>query len=223
EAELLLRHLGGAEHVSLQRKSFYRGSLKGAAPAVICICGVGKTNAAQGTTLLIERFGPDLVWSLGVAGAYPSSGLGIGAVVVAEREVYGDEGLVIGSGGSGFHSMETLCLPLCTVDRTHYYNAFPLFVPGFLRGCGNRGIFVTVSACSGTRARGLELEERFGALCESMEGAAVAHICTLNSIPVAEVRAVSNIIEDRVATPLDRRSIVLAAGRVQEYFLDVCV
>ncbi|MFO0754811.1 MAG: futalosine hydrolase [Thermodesulfovibrionales bacterium] len=222
EAGLLLRHLAGGERAFVQHKAFYRGALKGSVPAVICICGVGKANAAHGTTLLLERFGPDLVWSLGVAGAYPSSGLGVGAVAVAERDVYGDEGLATG-GASGFHSMEVLRLPLCRVDHTLYYNAFPLFVPESLRGCGSRGTFVTVSACSGTRERGRELEERFGALCESMEGAAVAHVCTLGSVPVAEIRAVSNIIEDRTAEPLDRASIVTAAERAQEYFLDVCV
>ncbi|MBZ0156038.1 MAG: futalosine hydrolase [Alphaproteobacteria bacterium] len=223
EAGLLLRQLAGGERIFLQQKSFYRGNLKGSVPTVICICGVGKANAAHGTALLLERFGPDLVWSIGVAGAYPSSGLEVGAVAVAEKDIYGDEGLVTGRGGSGFHSMDVLHLPLCTVDSTHYYNAFPLFVPECLQGCGNRGIFVTVSACSGTRERGIELEGRFGALCESMEGAAVAHVCTLNSIPVAEVRAVSNIIEDRSAEPLDRESLITAAGRVQEYFLDVCI
>lgn len=43
----------------------------------------------------------------------------------------------------------------------------------------------------------MELAERFGALVESMEGAAAAHICALYGIPFLEIRGVSNLVEDR--------------------------
>ena len=33
---------------------------------VVCICGVGKVNAAMGTQALIDRFGVDEVWNAGV-------------------------------------------------------------------------------------------------------------------------------------------------------------
>ena len=59
------------------------------------------------------------------------------------------------------------------------------------------GPFVTVSACSGTGARGAELAGRFGAVCESMEGAAYAHVAALYGVPFLEVRGISNRVEDR--------------------------
>jgi len=64
--------------------------------------------------------------------------------------------------------------------------------------CGiQKGPFVTVSQCSGTRSRGDELYDRFGGLCENMEGAAAAHICAIYAIPFLEIRGISNLVEDR--------------------------
>jgi futalosine hydrolase len=50
---------------------------------------------------------------------------------------------------------------------------------------------------TGVRTLGDALHQRFGALCESMEGAAAAHVCALHDVPFLEVRGISNLIEDR--------------------------
>jgi futalosine hydrolase len=55
------------------------------------------------------------------------------------------------------------------------------------------GAFVTVSAVSGTLVRAEELAKKFKALCENMEGAAVAHVCRTYDIPFSEIRGISNI------------------------------
>jgi futalosine hydrolase len=59
------------------------------------------------------------------------------------------------------------------------------------------GPFLTLSTCTGTSKRVKELEKTFHAICENMEGAAVAHICTLYGIPMVEIRGISNVVEDR--------------------------
>lgn len=217
EAALLLAALAGQRRLLLQGKEFYTGLVKEHHEAALCLCGVGKTNAAHGTTLLIERFKPALVYSLGVAGAYPSSGLGIGAVALAEKEIYGDEGLLL---ADSFYPMERIGLPLVSGGGTVLYNEFPMVVPAALRGSAPQGTFVTVSSCSGSRGRGRELEQRFAALCETMEGASVAHVCALAGVPCAEVRGISNIIEDRAARSLSREDIAGAAEAVQRFFLE---
>ncbi len=217
EAEVLLEYLAGREEMSFQQKSFYSGTLKGGIRASICICGVGKANAAHGTTLLFERFTPRLVYSIGVAGAYPSSGLKVGDIAVAESEIYGDEGVAF---KDEFRTMDAIGFPLCSRGGSEYYNEFPLFVPGHLKDFNVKGSFLTVSSCTGTLAKGKELEKRFGAICENMEGAAVAHICALNGVPAVEIRGISNTIEDRTAGPLKREDILLASGRVQKFFLE---
>jgi futalosine hydrolase len=216
EADLLLSSLDSKTKLSYQNKIFFSGSLNGKTRAVICICGMGKTNAAHGTTLLLERFGPGHVYSIGVAGAYPGSGLSIGDVAFAENEFYGDEGIVT---ESGFHTIDAIGIPLVSVGGKDYYNQFPLVVPEIFRDSRFRGNFVSVSACTGTRAGAVEMERRFNAICENMEGAAVAHVCALNDIPVSEVRGISNIVGNRDARPLESSGIRLASETVQQLLI----
>ncbi len=216
EADLLIGRLGSKETLTLQHKPFFSGVLNGKTSAVICICGVGKTNAAHGTTLLMERFGPDHVYSIGVAGSYPGSGLKIGDVAVAENEFYGDEGILT---ESGFHTIDALGIPLVPVNGNEYYNKFPLVIPEAFKGSKLKGNFVSVSSCTGTLSGAIEMERRFNAICENMEGAAVAHICALNNIPVTEIRGISNIIGNREAMPLSPAAIRAASEKVQQFLL----
>jgi futalosine hydrolase len=76
---------------------------------------------------------------------------------------------------------------------------------------------VTVSSSTGTRKRAKELEKRFNAICENMEGAAVAHLCTLYKIPLFEIRGISNIVGVR-----DRRTwdLKLASRNCQQVVLE---
>jgi len=216
EAEILIREVAGKEEVVIQGKPFYKGVLKNR-PVVICICGIGKTNAAHGATLLFERFQPAFICLIGVAGAYPSTGLAIGDIVIGEKEIYGDEGLLI---ETGLETMNTIGLPVAVIGTVRHFNEFLLHVPEELRGHRHKGAFVTVSACTGTSKRGREIETKFGALCENMEGAAVAHVSLLNNVIAAEIRCVSNVIEDRAKKPLDKSAIVEAADKVQMFFLE---
>ncbi len=64
--------------------------------------GMGKTNAAHAVTVLIERFSPSCIVNFGIGGAYPSSGLKVGDIAVAEKEVYADEGVLLKDGLHSF-------------------------------------------------------------------------------------------------------------------------
>lgn len=137
------------------------------------------------------------VLNLGVGGAYldrQGRGADILDICLAERECLGDLGI-------------------CYPDRIE-----PL--PGHLQGrrdyaldgvlltrakalletqgrtvrCGN---FVTVSGATGTKERGAMLGQQYDALCENMEGAAVARVCQEFGLPLLELRCISNFVEDR--------------------------
>ena len=209
EADIIIGRLERRENISIQGKAFHSGALNNTA-VTVCVCGVGKANAAHGAALLIENFKPDSVYNIGVGGAYPSSGLSIGDIVIAEKEIYGDEGLL---SKNGFHAMNEIL-------SNDILNEFIMRVPEKLKGFKNKGNFVTVSTCTGTLERGREIEKRFNAVCENMEGAAIAQICALSGIPVTEIRGISNIIEGRKAEPIDKSHIVKAAENAQRFFLD---
>lgn len=159
--------------------------------------GIGPVNAAHALTCQLEEQPPDLVIQFGIGGAYVPTGLSIRAVVLATEEIYGDVGVLT---PEGWKPADEIGIPLVHGDPP-YFNRFPLdsqLAATAAEICGARcGPFVTVSQCSGVQAVGDALHARFDALCENMEGAAAAHICTLYDVPFLEVRGISNLVEDR--------------------------
>ncbi|HZV82432.1 MAG TPA: futalosine hydrolase, partial [Geobacteraceae bacterium] len=123
---------------------------------------------------------------------------------------------------------ELIGIPSVERKGNRYSNEFPLSmqVAGkvfqFATSLGlpvKRGKFITVSTCSGTTNRGDELCERFGGICENMEGAAVAHVALLYDTPFLEVRGISNMVEDRNISKWD---IPLSVEMAQR-FLYKCI
>lgn len=191
----------GAE-IRIGRKPAWTGRLDGA-PVLLVAGGMGKTNAAHALTALLETRVVSAVVGFGIGGAYPGSGLEPGEIALATSAVYGDEGV---HAPGGWMSTEGIGIPLWQDGEMRRFNEFPLdadFVAvarSILVAAGitvRTGPFVTVSACSGTDALGLEMAARFGGVAEGMEGAALAHVAAIYGTPFLELRAVSNVVEDR--------------------------
>jgi futalosine hydrolase len=173
-------------------------------PSALVISGIGAVNTAHALTReLVKVPGPRLVIQVGIAGAYVPAGLPVGSVVLASEEVYADVGVVT---PDGWLSLEDIGFPLVEAGaaRPARYNHFPLdeyLVARAASVCGpliaGTGRFLTLSQVTGVRAAGDGLHHRFGALCESMEGAAAAHVCALHDVPFLEVRGISNLVENR--------------------------
>jgi futalosine hydrolase len=202
EAHPLVRMLSGTESLEVGKCRGWRGIL-GGRNVLLLACGMGKANAAHGLTALLERFRPKGLIATGVGGAYVGSGLDVCDIAVAEAEIYADEGVET---PDGWRSCEEIGIPLAPVQGTPLFNHFPLerervrIALDAIRGGGQKafsGPFVTASTCSGTLARGNRLRDRYQAICESMEGAAFAHVAALYQVPFLEVRGISNLVEDR--------------------------
>ncbi len=133
------------------------------------------------------------VFLFGLAGAYLDSGVNILDFCLAEKELFGDFGVTAGNriayfedpamGRRGYDLSSGLALATKEVLEA--------------RGISYRaGNFVTVNSCSGTAERGEFLRRQFGAICENMEGAAVAQVCDAWDLPLVEVRCISNLVEE---------------------------
>jgi futalosine hydrolase len=200
-------------------KVIFEGELYGKS-VIFTHCGVGKVNAAHSATLVLENYSVDILVLFGIGGGYSGE---VGDIVVAESESYGEEGVLT---KDGWKSMEFIGFPLLK-DEREYYNIFPMDTnliqhtikalndAGFNVSSGN---FVTVSQCSGTRESGEIMKKRFKGICENMEGAAVAHICTMYGIPMIEVRGISNIVGDR---DMKKWNIKKAASKCNEAVLEL--
>jgi futalosine hydrolase len=219
EYEDLLSSLYRGRHVEYGGLIFWRGFIHDE-PVILAASGVGKTNAAHAASVMAEKYHPSLVINFGVGGAYAGSGLHIGDLAIATKEIYGDEGVVV---SKGFKGMRDIGIPLIDnsvagTSRTGrkskvgknksraLYNKIPL--SGDLVNKVKRrlkkstftvtpGPFVTLSAVTGGPRRARELYRRYRAVCENMEGASVAHISFLHGMPFVEIRGISNIVGDR--------------------------
>jgi len=218
ETVLLEASLGNSSRMEAGGLNAVEGLL-GKVRVVVCAGGIGKVNAAIATTAMIERMQPRLVINTGCAGAYPGSGLSIGDLAVASEEILGDEGVITSGGWLDFRAMG---LPLLVQGEQRYYNEIPFSGHAIdravqlaaLHGTAlPRGRFITVSTCSGTQKRGEELVQRFGAIAENMEGAAVALTCLRYGIDCLEIRGISNQVEERNMKGWDIPAAVEAAQR----------
>ncbi|MFY9858534.1 MAG: 5'-methylthioadenosine/S-adenosylhomocysteine nucleosidase, partial [Exiguobacterium chiriqhucha] len=81
EVNLLRNELTERTDTEIANYHFYEGYL-GNVEVVILKSGIGKVNAAIGTTLLIDKFKPDVVINTGSAGGF-KKGMKVGDVVVS--------------------------------------------------------------------------------------------------------------------------------------------
>lgn len=131
----------------------------------LLISGVGPINSAGATSYAILKYKPKTIVNLGIGGAYPKSKIKIGEIVAAEREVM-------------FNDFEK--------------SSFNLFVPSSILQTIKKGTFITLLKPSEKDEAEL-IEKETGAICENMEGAAIAKIAEKFDVRVIEIRAISNI------------------------------
>ena len=221
EIELLEKALEYSGRVKTGGYEYVEGTI-GNLRVVVCAGGVGKVNAAAASAVMIDRYQPQLVISTGCAGAYVGSGLVIGNLVVASEEVLADDGVVV---ADGWKDLRYMNIPSVEQGGMSCYNTLPLsrhasekamqmadYYGVFLM----RGRSATVSTCSGTRKYGEELSNRWNAVMENMEGAAVAQVCLRCGIDCLEIRGISNLVEER---DLKKWNIPRAVEAAQRFVL----
>ena len=205
ETHLIRQSIQDFQHHSVNGITFTTGKLAG---QEICLAhsGIGKAAAAATAVTLLISYRPEALWLLGCGGAYLGSGLVVGDLALASAEIFGDEGVAT---AKGFRDLAEMKLPIretsgqffntWPIDQKLHDWAQPLLAVHAEKTNANlcSGPFVTVSTCTGTSAKATEVENRTGGICENMEGAAVALACQQLSVPLLEVRGISNLVEDR--------------------------
>lgn len=163
----------------------------------VLLSGVGPVESAVNLTeylASLETGHISAVINVGLAGAYPDSGISPLAICLAEKEVFGDIGVCMADRIDELDSSFAPPLEFKMNCELLTAAANSLHGSGFKYHLGN---FVTVSAACGTISRSRYLRDKFQAICENMEGAAVARVCQKFSLPCLELRCVSNMVVDR--------------------------
>jgi len=186
EAELLL----AASTVVSQEKALgtvFRRVKIGDTEAVLVVCGIGKALAAAATQHLLDLYKITAVINTGVAGAL-CSGIAVGEIVIADALVQHDMdttpigdplGLISGWNMVDIPTDKALTSVLSRAAETA---AIPFRV----------GKIATGDQFVASAERKAAIAESFSAIACEMEGAAVALVCHINSVPCAVVRCISD-------------------------------
>ncbi len=154
---------------------------------VAAVCGVGKVFAAICAEAMILKFAPDMVINIGVAGTLTKD-LGVMDVAVAsdvfqhdmDTSALGDPvGLISGLNQIFFPTDEKMKNMLCEVLRDKGIN----YVTGPI---ATGDLFMHDSE------KKAQIRQDFGAIAAEMEGGSIGHVCTVNKVPFAVLRSISD-------------------------------
>jgi futalosine hydrolase len=149
--------------------------------------GIGMVATAAWCARTLSQFTYDLALNVGVCGSFDSS-LPPGAVVHVTSDSIAELGA---EDGDAFLTITQIGL---TADET-CVNTSPPSNPVLATLPSVRGI--TVNTVHGNTRSIADVVRRCAPQVESMEGAAFMYACAIDGVPFAQVRAVSNVVEQR--------------------------
>lgn len=161
------------------------------------VTGLGPVETTLSVSSYLARSETNFagVINFGVAGAYLGLGIDLLDLCLARSEVLGDLGICLDREILGFDSKKLPVISEFVLDDSLLQQAEKILAAGGLSW--RTGGFVTVNCASGTAERGTYLRDRHRAVCENMEGAAVARVCEEFGLPCLELRCISNLVEER--------------------------
>lgn len=186
EVQVLKNLMDSAKIEKISGIEFYRGKINGA-DTVVAVAGVGKVNAAVCAEAMILRYAPDCLINVGVAGGL-SPELQIGDIAVATAVVEHDmdtspigdpKGLI-----SGINMVE---MKTDTRVTDMLYNAVTKIGIN-----AKRGIIASGDQFIATDTQRQTIISNFNAIAAEMEGASIGHVCVMNGVPFAVLRAISD-------------------------------
>lgn len=193
ETALLRQHLVNIKTLSCADRELLQGELCGAG-ILLAHGGVGSMLMTMQLTRFLSSYRPEAILLCGCGGSYPDSELAVGDLALAKAETYGDCGATTDTGFIPLEELKISQEPRYAPIFQQSYNLDTPLLQNAVRllpeaGCGT---FVTVNNCSNSYQLSRQLQQQTGGICENMEGAAVAQVCAEFSIPLLELRGISN-------------------------------
>jgi len=185
EIEPIISKLENLRTTKYAANTYYEGSYQGT-EVVVAYSKIGKVFATLTATMLIEKFGCDMLLFSGVAGAI-SEDLAIGDLIIADGLCQHDLDITAFGHPYGFVPEGEVCIPTDVALRDI---AKELAVEKGLRL--SEGIIATGDQFVANSARKDWIADTFKASALEMEGASVAVVCSALGIPFFILRAISD-------------------------------
>ena len=165
---------------------FVRGTLCGR-EVVVAQCGVGKVFAALCAQTMILRYGVGRIINTGVAGSL-SKDLGLLDIAIADAVVQHDmDTSPLGDPVGLISGLNVVSMP---ADE-----ALANTIEKAARAMGKhtaRGVIASGDQFINGADKKTWIAKTFNAIACEMEGAAIGHVCTVNHIPFAVIRSISD-------------------------------
>ncbi|MFN7249172.1 MAG: 5'-methylthioadenosine/S-adenosylhomocysteine nucleosidase [Anaerobacillus sp.] len=187
EVELLIGKLDNKADETIAGCEFYSGTLNGI-DVVLLKSGIGKVNAAIGTTLLIEKYNPNYIINTGSAGGFEQS-LKVGDIVISTEVRYNDvDATVFGYEFGQVPRMPAFYTPNDRLVSIAEKSAHEVGVHSV------KGLILSGDSFMSDERRVAELKDRFvNAYCAEMEAGAIAQVCYQFDCPFVIIRSLSDI------------------------------
>ena len=188
EVELLRATLENATSETIANSEYTQGTYKGK-DVVLLKSGIGKVNAAMSTTILLEKYHPDVVINTGSAGGYDEA-LDVGAIVISDEVRHHDVDATI----FGYEIGQVPQMPAGFKADEHLMNVAQEAVTEVGEHQSATGLITTGDAFMNDPVRVEKVRGQFPTMkAVEMEAAAVAQVCYQFGTPFVVIRALSDI------------------------------
>lgn len=188
EVELLRATLENATSETIANSEYTQGTYKGK-DVVLLKSGIGKVNAAMSTTILLEKYQPDVVINTGSAGGYDEA-LDVGAIVISDEVRHHDVDATI----FGYEIGQVPQMPAGFKADEHLMNIAQEAVAEVGAHQSATGLITTGDAFMNDPVRVEKVRGQFPTMkAVEMEAAAVAQVCYQFGTPFVVIRALSDI------------------------------
>lgn len=158
----------------------------------ILITGIGSLSTAYWVTRAINKHRPDYMLQAGVAGSF-SEAYASGSLVMVSEEICGDLGV---EEQDNFKDVFDMGLPQITTPYTGK-ELVNIHMDAWIKHNLPCVKAVTINEITTRTGRMQQLQQKYGAVVESMEGAAFHYVALMEKIPFMQLRAISNRVGER--------------------------
>ncbi|MDK9865466.1 MULTISPECIES: 5'-methylthioadenosine/S-adenosylhomocysteine nucleosidase [Staphylococcus] len=197
EVAILKDKLVTLEEIKIAHVIFYKGRLHDK-EVVLSQSGIGKVNVAISTTLLIEKFRPDVIINTGSAGALDKS-LNVGDVVVSDMVTYHDAD----ARAFGYQLGQIPQMPAQFVADEHLIQKATDAI-NEQQLVAKTGLIVSGDSFIGTTEQRRTIKTNFPqAMAAEMEATAIAQTCYQFNLPFIITRAISDLADGDAGITFD--------------------
>jgi len=188
EVELLKNSLEDLKANNLSGYDFFTGKMHGL-EVILLKSGIGKVNAAIGTTLLLQMFEPDCVINTGSVGGFDAA-LEVGDVVISDEVCHHDVDVTV----FGYEPGQVPGLPATFTADPLLARLAEESIAQMTQARTVRGLIATGDSFMSCPQRVAHARTLFPTVkAVEMEAAAIAQTCHLFGTPFIVIRALSDI------------------------------